>query len=102
MPPYPNGAAVSGPHFVEAVLAEHVEEGAVRLQQAALVLLHGHLLQDPLVHQRRPLDAVPEPVLDLDLPHQHCLHTSLEGVEDGGHLGMGGRGEIGGPNWNSQ
>ncbi|TNN41876.1 hypothetical protein EYF80_047943 [Liparis tanakae] len=83
---YPDGAAVPGAHFVEPVLAEQVQEGAVGLQEAALVLVDGRLLQDPLVHEGGALDAVPEPVLDLDLSHQDRLHAPLQGVEYGGHL----------------
>lgn len=94
---HPDSSAVPGAHFVQAVLAEQIEEGAVRLQEAALVVVDGHLFEDPLVHQGRAFDPVPEPVLDLDLPHQDGLDAPLQCVQDGWNLGedvhrRGGRG----------
>lgn len=83
---HPDSSTVSGAHFVKAVLAQQIEEGAVRLQEAALVVIDGHLFEDPLVHQGRAFDPVPEPVLDLDLPHQDGLDAPLQCVQDGWNL----------------
>ena len=83
---YPHGATISRPQLEEPILAEQVEKRAVGLQQAALVLIDAQLPQHPLVHEGRVLNAVPKPVLDLDLAHQHRLHAPLERIEDGWHL----------------
>lgn len=83
---HPDSSTVSGAHFVKAVLAQQIEEGAVRLQEAALVVIDGHLFEDPLVHQGRAFDPVPKPVLDLDLPHQDGLDAPLQCVQDGWNL----------------
>lgn len=90
---HPDSPTVSGAHFVQAVLAQQIEEGAVRLQEAALVIVDGHLLEDPLVHQGRAFDPVAEPVLDLDLPHQDGLDAPLQRVQDGWNLAKTGTGE---------
>lgn len=83
---YPDGAAVPWAYFVEAILAKQIEEGSISLQQAVLVFINAHLLQNPLVHQRCSLDAIPKPVLDLDLPNKHCLHASLKSIQDSWNL----------------
>lgn len=83
---HPDSSTVSGAHFVQPVLAQQIEEGAVRLQEAALVVVDGHLFEDPLVHQGRAFDPVPEPVLDLDLPHQDGLDAPLQCIQDGWNL----------------
>ena len=74
---YPDSAAVSRAHFVESVLAEQIQKGTVSLQKTALILINGHLFQDPFVHQGCTFDAVPKPVLDLNLSHQNSLYTPL-------------------------
>lgn len=74
---YPDGATVSRSHFVESVFAEQVQEGAICLEEAALIIINGHLFQDPLVHQGRTFDAISKPILDLDLSHQNSLYAPL-------------------------
>lgn len=92
MQTYPHSATVTGAHFVEPILAQQIEEGAISLEQAVLVLVHRHVPQHPLVHQRCSLDATAEPVLDLHLAHQDGLNTALQRSQDGGHLDGRGAG----------
>ena len=83
---YPDCTAITRTDFVESIFAEQVQEGPVGLQETTLVFINGHLLQNPLVHQSSTFDAVPKPVLDLDLPHQDGLDAPLQSVQDGGDL----------------